>query len=257
MDHKIQVKRLDEQKLGTVLPHVSVDCVIFGFHENQLRVLLLRLKNIEEWSLPGGRLFPDESLDDAADRVLRERTGLENIFLKQFYTFGDRNRMDNTDFHSILARQGIHLDVGHILFDRTISVGYYALVEFSQVSPALDELTEEWRWWDVRDVPAMIFDHNAITTTALEVLRRQLRFDPVGLNLLPEKFTMPELQKLYETILNKTLDRRNFQKRILGYGILTRLEERRVGGAHKSPYLYRFNEDQYFKALETGLEHEW
>ncbi len=257
MDHKIQSESLDEQRLGRVLPHVSVDCVIFGFHENQLRVLLLRLRNIEEWSLPGGRLFPDESLDDAAHRVLKERTGLKDIFLKQFYTFGDRSRMDNTDFRAILATQGIQLQASHVLFDRTISVGYYALVEFSQVTPGLDVLTEEWRWWDVREAPAMLFDHNSIMSEALKKLRRQLRYDPVGLNLLPEKFTMPELQKLYETILGKTLDRRNFQKRVLGYGILKRLEERRVGGAHKSPFLYCFDREEYFKALESGLEHEW
>ncbi len=257
MEQKIQAKNLDEQRFGRVLPHVSVDCVIFGFHENQLRVLLLRLRSIQEWSLPGGRLFPDESLDDAAHRVLKERTGLQNIFLKQFYAFGDRHRMDNTDFHGILAKQGIQLDPSHVLFDRTISVGYYALVEFSQVTPGLDILTEEWRWWDVREAPVMLFDHNEIMSAALKTLRRQLRYDPVGLNLLPEKFTMPELQKLYETILGKTLDRRNFQKRLLGYGILKRLEERRLGGAHKSPYLYCFDREQYFKALESGLEHEW
>ena len=257
MEQMIQAENLDKERFGLVLPHVSVDCVIFGFHENQLRVLLLRLRNIEEWSLPGGRLFPDESLNDAAHRVLKERTGLQNIFLKQFHTFGDHDRMDNTDFRAIFAKQGIELAPNHVLFDRTISVGYYALVEFSQVTPGLDVLTEEWRWWDVREAPVMLFDHNAIMSAALNTLRRQLRYDPVGLNLLPEKFTMPELQKLYETILGKTLDRRNFQKRLLGYGILRRLEERRVGGAHKSPYLYCFDREQYFRALESGLEHEW
>lgn len=257
MNHKIQVENWDKEDPAQILPHLSVDCVIFGFHENQLRVLLLRLKEIDDWSLPGGRLLPDESLDAAAHRVLAERTGLQNIFLKQFYAFGAPDRMSNTNFQAILAKQGIHLDAAHVLFDRTISVGYYALVEFSQVSPALDLLTAEWRWWEIYEVPKMIFDHNEIMATALQTLRRQLRYEPIGLSLLPEKFTMPELQKLYETLLGKTLDRRNFQKRMLAYGILQRLEERRIGGAHKSPYLYCFDREQYFRALASGLEQEW
>ncbi len=250
------MKSEEAQKFGEVLPHISVDCVIFGFHENQLRVLLLRFKQVEEWNLPGGRLYPGESLDEAAHRVLEDRTGLRDIFLKQFYAFGATDRMANTNFQEIFALQGIHLEASHPLFDRTITVGYYALVDFSQVSPRLDFFAEEWRWWDVREAPTMIFDHNAIMNTALKVLRRHLRSDPVGLNLLPEKFTMPELQKLYETILGKPLDRRNFQKRLLSYDILNRLEERRTGGAHKSPYLYCFKREQYFQALDSGLDHD-
>ncbi|MBK7870592.1 MAG: NUDIX hydrolase [Saprospiraceae bacterium] len=240
-----------------VLPHVSIDCVIFGFHENQLRVLLLHWKNSHTWSLPGGRVFRDESVQAAVYRILEERTGLREVFLQQFYTFGETDRLKNTDFQAIFADFGFDLEAGNVLFDRTVTVGYYALVEYSKVRPTPDFFTDECRWWDVQELPELIFDHKEIAEKALQTLRRQLSYQPVGLNLLPEKFTMPELQKLYETILDKELDRRNFHKRMLAYGILERLEERRSGGAHKSPYLYRFDLPKYQKALEEGWKGDW
>lgn len=239
------------------LPHVSVDCVVFGFHADQLRVLLLRFKNTDDWCVPGGRIYRTESVQAAAYRVLEQRTGLKDIFLQQFQTFGANDRMQNTDFQTIFARQGIHLEDNNVILDRTVSVGYYALVEYSKVKPIPDSFTEECLWWEVSELPKLIFDHQEMIEKALQILRQQLRYQPIGINLLPDKFTMPEMQKLYETILGKRLDRRNFQKRMLGYNILQRLEERRTGGAHKSPYLYRFDEQRYHQALADGWGNVW
>jgi 8-oxo-dGTP diphosphatase len=228
------------------LRHVSVDCVVFGFHENELKVLLLKWKDDGPWCLPGGFVRKEESLEQSVNSVLRVRTGLDNIFLRQFHVFSDPGREKKKDQFRYAAQGGW-------LMERFISVGFYALVEFSKVSPEPDIFSEECRWWDVESVPKMVFDHNDIFQKALHVLRMSLNDHPIGYELLPSKFTMPELQKLYETILGKALDRRNFQKKMLALGILERLKERKMGGAHKAPYLYKFNKARYDKALRLGL----
>lgn len=232
------------------LTHLAVDCVIFGFHDNSLKVLLLKLKpemqiRDSSWCLPGGFVQHDESLDKSAVRVLNMRTGLHDIYLKQFYTFGDPKREK--------GKPSSEYWIGK----RFISIGYYALVEFSKVNPKPDLYSSAFEWWDVSKLPRLIFDHKAIVEKALETLRLDLNDHPVGYNLLPEKFTMPELQKLYETILGDSVDRRNFQKRMLSLRILVRLNERKTGGAHKAPYLYRFDKKKYDRAMKQGLGVRW
>jgi 8-oxo-dGTP diphosphatase len=231
------------------LPHLSLDCVIFGFHENQLKVLLLEWKDTHRWCLPGGFIYRDEHIDDAAVRILKLRTGLSHIYLQQFYTFGDPAR--DRKKHGIKAPAGIK---SSWLMERFVTVGYWALVEFSKVKPAADEFSASCKWWEVDSIPNLILDHNNIAGKALQSLRMNLNDYPLGRDLLPQKFTMPELQRLYETILGKSLDRRNFQKKILSLGILERLKERKQGGAYKAPYLYRFDEKKYEKALNQGLK---
>lgn len=238
-------------------PGFSVDCVIFGFHDNQLKVLLLRMKNAAQWALPGGFVLKEENVDDAAVRILQSRTGLENIFLQQFHLFGNVARNDNFLNREVLRREGIEAGETHWFLQRFVSVGYYALVNFRTAVPRPDEISDACAWWDLAEVPSLIIDHNQILSKALETLRRQLNDQPIGYNLLPEKFTMPELQKLYETILGKKLDRRNFQRKMLGYGILNRLEERKSGVAHKAPYLYTFDLKKYQDALKEGLQTGW
>lgn len=239
------------------LPSLSLDCVIFGFHEGQLKVLLLKLKKAMQWSLPGGFIFKNEDVDKAAERVLQERTGLSKIFLQQFNVFGRPDRSDSGFHRNVLRKDGIDLGDDHWLFRRFVTVGYYALVEYSHVDPKADSFSDFCTWRDVDDLPELMMDHRDIITKALETLQGHLNYHPIGYNLLPAKFTMPQLQKLYETILNKNLDRRNFQRKILSYGILRRLDEVQKGGAHKAPYLYRFDLRQYHKALKDGLQGGW
>ena len=138
--------------------------------------------------------------------------------------------------------------------DRFITIGYWALVEFSKVVPKPDEFSLACQWFDIDKVPTLILDHNEILDQALLSLRRNLNEFPLGKDLLPTKFTMPELQRLYETVLNKKLDRRNFQKKILGLDILIKLQERKQGGAHKAPFLYKFDRIKYKKAMKVGLK---
>jgi 8-oxo-dGTP diphosphatase len=250
MDKDQQFEEFILRGSQTFLQHLSVDCVIFGFHENQLKVLLIKWKEGGQWSLPGGFVKKKETIDGSAIRTLKERTGLDDIFLHQFYTFGDPLRGKNK----------IHLKKivsDSWLQERFVSVGYYALVEYSKVNPKPDWLTDECRWWDIHGVPKLVLDHNGIVARALEALRQSLNDHPVGFNLLPVKFTMPQLQRLYETILNKSLDRRNFQKKMLRSSTLERLKERKTGGAHKAPYFYRFDLRNYKRALKEGLTGEW
>lgn len=229
------------------LRHISADCVIFGFHENELRVLLLKWKN-GPWCLPGGFVRKEDSLEQSAVRIVKERTGLDNIFMRQFYVFSAPDRERKKETMPYAAHEGW-------LMERFITVGFYALVEFSKVSPKPDGFSSECTWWDVHSVPKNMFlDHNDIFEKALQTLRMSLNDHPIGYELLPAKFTMPELQRLYETILDRSLDRRNFQKKMLSLGILERLKERKLGGAHKAPYLYKFNKGRYDKALKQGLK---
>lgn len=253
MEYKKALQKLIEDFKTNFLSSVSLDLAIFGFHDGQLKVLLLRWKGTDEWCLPGGRIRHEENLEAAAYRTLRERTGLHEIFLQQFHTFGDVMRYTNFSKQETMAKLGLPDDVTHEIVSRDISVGYYALVEFANAVPTPDFFTEECRWWDIDQIPALLFDHNEMIKLALKTLRRQLSYQPIGYNLLPDRFTMPDLQQLYETILGQSLDRRNFQKRMLGYNILERLEERKTGGAHKAPYLYRFDKEKYEKALADEI----
>lgn len=252
MDPKVRAVEFFSGGDREFLPHLAVDCSIFGVHKGELKILLLKWKHLDAWSLPGGYIRRDESLDRAAHRVLHERTGLEQIFLQQFQAFGGTDRKEWA-LREVFAGMGVHPPEDHWMFSRVVSIGYFALVDFVEVAPAPDFLSEDCRWWDVRARPALLFDHDQMVDRALQALRTQLSYRPVGFNLLPDRFTMPELQRVYETVLDRTLDRRNFQRKILDLGIVERLPERKTGGAHRAPYLYRFNVQRYEQALADGM----
>ena len=239
------------------MPSLSLDCVIFGFHENELKVLLLKMKNMDQWALPGGFIYRDEDIEDAATRVLRERTGLDNIFLQQFKVFGQPNRAEKKYHLNMLKKDGIKVSKDNWIIQRFLTVGYYALVDFAVVIPKPDMNSVSCEWHEIHSVTELFMDHKNILDHALETLRLQLNHQPIGYNLLPQKFTMPELQKLYETILDKKLDRRNFQRRMTSFGFVKRLKETRKGGAHKAPFLYSFDLRKYKKGLQEGLQGGW
>jgi hypothetical protein len=239
------------------LKHISLDCVIFGFHDTQLKVLLLHMKYSNLLALPGGFLKEDESLDMAAVRVLQERTGLSNIFLRQFKVFSDPKRSEENQATVDLVATGVKEITLKWFNQRFISVGYYALVDPFLVDPQPDIFSDYCDWVAVDQVEGIIMDHRQILDEALTALRMEISHQPIGYNLMAEKFTMPELQKLYEAILGKTLDRRNFQRKMRSYNILNRLDQRKQGGAYKAPYLYEFNLENYHKALQSGWEGNW
>lgn len=230
------------------MPNLSIDCVVFGFHDAVLKVLVTKLKEKELWGLPGGYVLKTENLKEAANRILFSRTGAENIFLQEFKVFSDLNRSD-----------GIFDDFPDTLWNkqRFISVGFYALVDFHQVNLVMDDISDACEWKPIEDLPPFMMDHRTIFDKALETLRLQLNHKPIGHSLLPEKFTMPELQRLYEIILGKKLNRGNFYRKMLRYDILEKLDESRKGGAHKAPDLYKFDIEKYQLALKDGLNEGW
>ncbi|WP_281753358.1 NUDIX hydrolase [Neptunitalea chrysea] len=252
MENEENEKELQESHYleSNFLPHIALDCVVFGFDSEQLqlKVLMLKMKHREDWGLPGGFVGKRENLEDAAIRVLKERTGAKDIYLKQFKTFGKANRTDEI----IEGNTNVLW-----LKRRFITVGFYALVDYKQVKPNKDKLSSDCGWKDIKDLPAIMLDHQTIFEEGLESLRRSLMLRPVGYGLLPEKFTLSELQNLYEIILDRKLNRGNFYRKVMKYQILEKLNEIRNIGAHKAPFLYRFNKERYDDAVTNGLKDIW
>lgn len=227
------------------LPNITLDCAIFGYHERQLKILLGRWKGLDGLGLPGGFIKKSEPFSMAARRILKEKTSLDDVFLRQFHTFGDTPyRVSQIPDPQIKNTW---------LGGRTISIGYYALVEFSKVSPVPDLLIEAYEWHDVKILPKLLFDHDDMIVTALKNLRTYLYHEPIGLNLLEPKFTLPEIQSLYETILDKQLDRRNFPRKLIKLGLIKDTNEIRKIGQHRSPKLYTFDKINYNKAIKDGI----
>lgn len=229
----------EELKYHYKYPHPSVttDCVIFGFDGSNLKVLLVQ-RGIEpykgRWAFPGGFLRMDESAEEGALRELREETGLQGAYIKQFHTFSDPKRDPR---------------------ERVITIAYYALVKLQEVIGGDD--AAQARWFALNEVPSLAFDHDQILRRAEQELRKQIHFEPIGFELLPEKFTMKELQQLYEAILNVKFDRRNFYNKMLHLGILTQLDETVKNSPKKEAFLYRFNPEMYEEMKNKGFRLEF
>lgn len=232
---------------------LSVDCVIFSIQNRELHILLTRLETGRKWMLPGGFMKRSENADQAAARILKFRTGVDNVYLNQFKIFSDPERFS---FHKETRKFPLNEDELHLLEqlpDRVISIGYFALVDFKSLEITGGEYKEESYWCPMDKLPAMEFDHAKIVGEATNALRKEVQFLPVLYKLLPEKFTLPELKSLYEIVLDRTLERSSFQRKVLRWNIFERLEERREGVAHRRPFLYRFDEGKYQLALDRGI----
>ena len=256
MENEVKEAMFDNtQLLNDYTSHLSIDCVIFGFHNNELKVLLSKFPKIDVWALQGGFVKKQEDIDAAAVRTLQEMTGLNNIFLKQYHTFGKANRPTYNDSLK-QAFNDIDVDIENISFlnQRFISIGYYSLVHFPKVTPSVGFFFERSEWFDIHNLPDLALDHAEMIEYALESMRHSLDYHIVGFNLMPETFTMKELQSLYETILGEPLRRNNFQEKILNMGILERLEKQYTGGAHKAPYLYRFKQAGVVHKIDEMVE---
>lgn len=217
-------------------PSVTVDCVLFGYSEGQVSILLVQRDEAPfagSWTLPGGFLSLDETFEQAARRVLSSKTGIGDVFLEQLYTFDQPERDPR---------------------GRVLSVAYYALVNSEQFSLAAGRATRDVRWWPWEQLPALGFDHAEIIATAIARLRSKVLWQPIGFELLTPPFTMPELQHLYECILKTSFDRRNFHKRIMGLGILQHVGVRRAHERRRPADLFVFDEKQYKNLVLNGLE---
>jgi len=227
---------------------------VIGFDLSELNILLLKMKESGQWMLPGGYVQIEEDMDRAASRILEDRTGIRLPYLKQFHTFGDINRGENKPLIDPSSPLTMHLkEFLPWMAQRFITTGYLSLVDMRNSKPSPDYLSESCTWKALKSLPDLTFDHNKIVDKAMEQIRNQINYLPIGISLLPEKFTMKEYQILYEEILQKKLDRANFQKKILKLGFLDRHEKQLSGGAHKAPFLYAFNGEKYNELLEKGI----
>jgi len=219
-------------------PALTVDCVLFGLDEGDLKVLLIQrdIPPFEgRWALPGGFVRIEETLEEAARRELREETGLSNVYLEQLFTFGALKRDPR---------------------ERVVSVAYYALVKLSghRVLAATDARSAAW--FALGETPKLAFDHDRILAVAHARLRAKVRYQPIGFELLPPKFTLTQLQRLYEVVLDRPLDKRNFRKKILGMGILVDLDEIEQDVAHRAARLYGFDKHKYDRLTNKGFNFE-
>jgi 8-oxo-dGTP diphosphatase len=217
---------------------LTVDCVVFGFDEAELKVLLIQraLDPFKgKWALPGGFVHVDETLDTAARRELAEEAGLREVFLEQLYTFG------------AVARDPR---------ERVVSVAYYALVKLAAHETKAATDATEARWFPISQVPKLAFDHADILATGLARLKSKVRYEPIGFELLPPKFTLSQLQHLYEAVLGGQLDKRNFRKKVLGFDLLVPLDETQMTGRHRPAQLFRFDADKYEKLKKRGFNFE-
>ncbi|HEY8929276.1 MAG TPA: NUDIX domain-containing protein [Mucilaginibacter sp.] len=223
------------QKYSRQTRHLlAVDCVVFGFDGEALKILLIQRAFQPEkgnWSLMGGFVQQNESLDAASNRILKELTGLEGVYLEQLHTFGDTSRDP---------------------IERTISTAYFALIDINKYEK---QLTTDYHaeWFLLKNVPKLIFDHQDMVEAAKRRIRYKAALHPILFELLPEKFTIPQLQTLYESVFNTTIDKRNFSKRVLGTGLLIKLAEKDKAGSKRGAYYYQLNKQNYYAKFQAFL----
>ena len=224
-------------------PHISVDCVIFGFDARQLKVLLIEREQLPKedrtlpsglLKLPGNLISDTEDIDYSAYRILKELTGVDNIFLKQFAVFANPNRLSNSnDLLWLRSTSGLAIE-------RVLTVAYYSLVKIDKGNPTRSLLAKT-HWLPVKNLPQLTFDHHLIIEKALDALRKELRTEPIGFEMLPKKFSIRQIQSLYEVILGNKLDNRNFRKRIGRLTYIVSLAEKEKSVNHKPAQLYKFD----------------
>lgn len=216
-------------------PSVTVDIVIFTITDNDLKVLLIKRKGPPYqnfWAIPGGFVKIDESLEEAAFRELKEETGVSDVYLEQLYTFGDPRRDPRT---------------------RVITVAYFALINSEKLELYASTDAEEVRWYSTKELPSLAFDHSKIMDYAITRLRYKLEYTSAGFQLLPEEFTLSELQRVYEVILDKKLDKRNFRKKILSLNILEDTGKKIMKTLHRPARLYRFSFEKFLEVKDSGI----
>ncbi len=218
-----------------IIDALSIDCVIFGFKNAVLYILLIKHKTgitQGSWKLPGGWIQYNESLDEAALRILKAETGVENIFLELFKAFGEVNRFPN---------------------DRVITIAYFALlnIENFTIPPHPDDIAVAWV--KVNQVPTMLYDHNQIFCECLSFIKHKVQHEPIGFNLLPKKFTLKQLQELYEAIFSRKLDKSNFRKKLLKMNLLHNTKEKQQEVSHRAARLFTFDKKVYNRLQKKGF----
>lgn len=233
---------------------ISVDCVILGFGEGTLKVLLSKLNSkVNKYMLPCVFPYSDEDVGVAAKRCLQDRVGFSDVYMRQFYLFGNASRGDAEKNKAFVEALGLKGCDDHWLFGRFVTVGYYALVDYREVNPKPAFVGERLGWFNVNNLPQLYSDQCKIIQMAIEAIRMHLGYVPLGYKLLPKRFTMPELKTLYELILGESLDRRNFRRKMLSSEFIRKLDEQQSDVHNKVPSMYGFVDEKYKIAFEFGL----
>ncbi len=217
-------------------PSITIDCVVFGYDGDAVSLLLINRKEApfkNMWTLPGGFLFLEETGEECAQRILKQKTGLNNLFLEQLYTFTDVQRDPR---------------------GRVISIAYYTLVNPKLFSLVLGDAANDIKWFDANKIPKTGFDHKEIIKVALSRLKAKVTYQPIGFELLEKQFTLTEIQFLYESILERTIDKRNFRKRMLESKVIKATGAKRTGLKNRAPELFEFDEQQYKKLVKEGYQ---
>ena len=257
MDLSVQKEKIInflKQGATEFLPQISLDCVIFAFTGKRLVILGTQPIENGPWFIPGDFILQKESIDEAAYRSLKTKMGLSEIFLRQFKTFGEANRSFATEMSSLFTQAGIDPEHFAWMTKRFVTIGYYACVEYGKVQLQPSPFFQNIAWIDIDDLDRMGFDHADIVLEARKILAKDLTDLPVIAKLLPETFTIPELQKLHEAILGREIDRGNFRQKILKTGILEKIGERHTPSTRRPPGVYRFNWKHYEAKLEEGVK---
>ncbi|MFN8345401.1 MAG: NUDIX domain-containing protein [Spirosomataceae bacterium] len=221
-----------------IIDALSIDCLIFGFKDAQLSILLVKHgigPTLGQWALPGSWIKYNESIDEAASRILSSQTSVGNLYLEQFKTFGELKRFPDR---------------------RVITIAYYALVNIEKFELHPGPTEADVTWFKIQEIPPMAFDHKVIFEHCLDFLKHKIQHEPIGFNLLPAKFTLLQLLELYEAILGQKLDKSNFRKKFLKMNLLVDTKERQKDVSHRAATLYRFDENVYNKLLEKGFTFE-
>lgn len=237
----MDVKEIVEEGNSSFLPNLSIDIVIIGYKDGALKCLLLKIG--EKWLLPGGYIRLDQSVDEAAQTILKQRTGLENSYLKFLGVFGDKNRQFKKVMKEFFEKTDMEWREDYWFNNRFVSLAYYALVDIDKTHPSVRHFDEAFAWFDFNELPTMWMDHKSIVNTARESLKEDIRHEPMTYNLLPMEFTMPQLYKLHQVILEENIERSRFQKKMIATGMFERLSELEKPSPGRNPYQYRIKTD--------------
>ncbi len=238
----MDLKKFLEKGGEIFLPNLSIDLVIIGYNENMLKCLLLQLGG--KWMLPGGYIRIDESVDVAVQKILKERTSLNDPHLKFLSVFGREDRIFGDEIKEHFEKSGMTWQSDYWFNNRFVTLAYYSLINFDQTKPVIGGFDEAFNWFNMDDLPDMWMDHKSIALRARHRLKEDIRKEIITHNLLPDQFTMPELHRLHEIILGERLDRSRFQKKMLSSGIFQRLPKRQKGSPGSNPYQYRLKKNE-------------
>ena len=237
----MDLKEFYERGAEYFLPNLSIDMVIIGYRDHELKCLLLQIG--DKWLLPGGHIAINESVIDAVKRILRGRTGLQETHMKFLSIFGDKNRQFSEEYKEFFEKSGLPWDKDYWLNNRFVTLSYYSLVNIENTHPIVGQFDEAFDWFNIDDLPNMWMDHKSIIKEARNRLKGDIMHEQVTYNLLANHFTMPELHQLHQTILEKKLDRSRFQKKMLSSGMFERLPKRQNESPGSNPYQYRLKSE--------------